>query len=64
MHIDIVSAEGQILTGNATMILAPACQGTIGIALRCAPLLAMRRRDAMTASRPERTTNDQSSPCQ
>ena len=39
IHIDIVSAEGEIYTGEATMVFAPAVGGEIGIAPRHAPLL-------------------------
>ena len=39
IHIDIVSAEGEVHTGEATMVFAPASGGEIGIAPRHAPLL-------------------------
>jgi F-type H+-transporting ATPase subunit epsilon len=39
LHVDIVSAEGQIHTGEATMVFAPAEMGEVGIAPRHAPLL-------------------------
>ncbi len=39
IHIDIVSAEGEVYTGEATMVFAPAIGGEIGIAPRHAPLL-------------------------
>ena len=39
IHVDIVSAEGQIFAGEATMVFAPASGGEIGIAPRHAPLL-------------------------
>ena len=39
IHVDIVSAEGEIFTGEATMVFAPAAGGEIGIAPRHAPLL-------------------------
>ncbi len=39
IHVDIVSAEGAIFTGDATMVFAPAKAGEIGIAPRHAPLL-------------------------
>ena len=41
IHVDIVSAEGEIFSGAATMVFAPASQGEIGIAPRHAPLLTM-----------------------
>jgi F-type H+-transporting ATPase subunit epsilon len=39
IHVDIVSAEGEIFAGEATMVFAPASQGEVGIAPRHAPLL-------------------------
>jgi F-type H+-transporting ATPase subunit epsilon len=39
IHVDIVSAEGEIFSGEATMVFAPAVMGEIGIAPRHAPLL-------------------------
>jgi len=39
IHVDIVSAEGQIHTGEAKMVFAPAEMGELGVAPRHAPLL-------------------------
>lgn len=39
IHVDIVSAEGEIHSGNAAMVFAPAKMGEVGIAPRHAPLL-------------------------
>ena len=39
IQVDIVSAEGEIHSGEATMIFVPAKMGEIGIAPRHAPLL-------------------------
>ena len=39
IQVDIVSAEGEIHTGEAAMVFAPASMGEIGIAPRHAPLL-------------------------
>jgi len=39
IHVDIVSAEGQIHTGEAKMVFAPAEMGEVGISPRHAPLL-------------------------
>ena len=39
IHVDIVSAEGAIFSGEAAMVFAPAKMGEIGIAPRHAPLL-------------------------
>ena len=39
IHVDIVSAEGEIYSGTANMVYAPARMGEVGIAPRHAPLL-------------------------
>lgn len=39
IHVDIVSAEGEIHSGKAAMVYAPARMGEVGIAPRHAPLL-------------------------
>jgi F-type H+-transporting ATPase subunit epsilon len=39
IHVDIVSAEGEIFAGEARMVFVPASGGEIGIAPRHAPLL-------------------------
>lgn len=39
IHVDIVSAEGEIFSGEARMVYAPARMGEVGIAPRHAPLL-------------------------
>ena len=39
IHVDIVSAEGEIYSGEALMVFAPGSQGELGIAPRHAPLL-------------------------
>ena len=39
IHVDIVSAEGEIHSGDANMVYAPARMGEVGIAPRHAPLL-------------------------
>jgi F-type H+-transporting ATPase subunit epsilon len=43
IHVDIVSAEGEIYSGEAAMVFAPAAMGDIGIAPRHAPLLTTLR---------------------
>jgi F-type H+-transporting ATPase subunit epsilon len=43
IHVDIVSAEGQIFSGEATMVFAPGSQGDLGIYPRHAPLLTTLR---------------------
>ena len=39
IHVDIVSAEGQLFSGEATWVYVPGSQGELGIAPRHAPLL-------------------------
>jgi F-type H+-transporting ATPase subunit epsilon len=39
IHVDIVSAEREIFSGEADMVFAPAAMGELGIAPRHAPLL-------------------------
>ena len=43
IHVDIVSAEGEIYSGEAGMVFAPAKLGDVGIAPRHAPLLTELR---------------------
>lgn len=43
IHVDIVSAEGAIFSGEADFVIAPASQGDVGIAPRHAPLLTELR---------------------
>ena len=39
IHVDIVSAEGEIHTGQAEMVYAPAVMGEVGIAPRHTPMV-------------------------
>ena len=39
LEVDIVSAEGEIYSGEAAMVFAPASMGEVGIAPRHAPLM-------------------------
>ena len=39
IKVDIVSAEGEIHSGEASMVFAPASEGEVGIAPRHAPML-------------------------
>jgi F-type H+-transporting ATPase subunit epsilon len=41
IHVDIVSAEGELFSGPATAVFAAASQGDIGIYPRHAPLLTL-----------------------
>lgn len=47
IHVDIVSAEGQIHQGKASMVFAPAEMGEVGIAPRHAPLLTRLKAGAV-----------------
>ena len=40
ISVDIVSAEGEIYSGEASMVFAPAKMGEVGIAPRHAPMLS------------------------
>lgn len=53
IQVDIVSAEGEIFSGPATMVFAPASQGEIGIAPRHAPLLSMLKAGEVRVKTPE-----------
>ena len=39
VHVDIVSAEGHLFSGQGEMVYAPAVMGEIGVAARHAPLV-------------------------
>ena len=43
IHVDIVSAEGEIFSGEASMVFVPGALGDLGIAPRHAPLLTTLR---------------------
>jgi F-type H+-transporting ATPase subunit epsilon len=43
IHVDIVSAEGEMFSGEASMVFAPGALGDLGIAPRHAPLLTTLR---------------------
>jgi F-type H+-transporting ATPase subunit epsilon len=43
IHVDIVSAEGEIFAGEATQVFLPGSQGELGIYPRHAPLLTTLR---------------------
>lgn len=53
LHVDIVSAEGEIYSGEAGMIFAPAQMGEIGIAPRHAPLLTSLRAGEVRVQAPD-----------
>ena len=41
IHVDIVSAEGEIFSGPAKMVFLPAAEGEVGIAPQHAPMLSL-----------------------
>ena len=47
LQVDIVSAEGEIYSGTAAMVFAPAALGEVGIAPRHAPLLTQLKPGAV-----------------
>jgi F-type H+-transporting ATPase subunit epsilon len=53
MHVDIVSVEGEIFSGEASMVFAPAIMGDVGIAPRHAPLLTNLRPGDLRVQTPE-----------
>ena len=53
IHVDIVSAEGAIYSGEAEMVFAPGALGEIGIAPRHAPLLTHLRPGEVRVQPPE-----------
>ena len=55
IQVDIVSAEGEIHSGEAIMVFAPAKMGEIGIAPRHAPLLTALKPGEVRVQDPEGT---------
>ena len=53
IHVDIVSAEGEIYSGEAKMVYAPARMGEVGIAPRHAPLLTALKPGEVRIEDPE-----------
>jgi F-type H+-transporting ATPase subunit epsilon len=53
IKVDIVSAEGEIHSGEATMVFAPAKMGEVGIAPRHAPLLTVLKPGEVRVQTPE-----------
>ena len=53
IHVDIVSAEGEIYSGDAAMVFAPAHMGELGIAPRHAPLLTALKPGEVRVEDPE-----------
>jgi len=53
LHVDIVSAEGQIHHGPAAMVFVPAEMGEVGIAPRHTPLLTRMKPGEVRVKTPE-----------
>jgi F-type H+-transporting ATPase subunit epsilon len=53
LHVDIVSAEGNIHSGDAQMVFAPAEMGEVGIAPRHAPLLTLLKPGEVRVQTPD-----------
>jgi F-type H+-transporting ATPase subunit epsilon len=53
IKVDIVSAEGEIYSGEASMVFAPAKMGEVGIAPRHAPLLTALKPGEVRVEIPE-----------
>jgi F-type H+-transporting ATPase subunit epsilon len=53
IHVDIVSAEGEIFSGEAAMLFAPASEGDLGIAPRHAPLLTLLKPGEVRVQTPD-----------
>src|ERR1700688_2441766 len=53
IHVDIVSAEGEIFAGEARMVFLPASEGEIGVTPRHAPLLTLLKPGEVRVQLPE-----------
>ncbi len=53
MHVDIVSAETELFSGRAEMVLAPAAQGEVGILPGHAPLVSRLRPGTVEVRKPD-----------
>jgi F-type H+-transporting ATPase subunit epsilon len=53
IHVDIVSAEGELFSGDAHMVFASASEGDIGIAPRHAPLLTLLKPGEVRVQTPD-----------
>jgi F-type H+-transporting ATPase subunit epsilon len=53
IHVDIVSAEGELFSGEALMLFASAQEGDIGIAPRHAPLLTLLKPGEVRVQTPD-----------
>ena len=55
IHVDIVSAEGEIFSGDVTMLFAAGADGDLGIAPRHAPLLTLLKPGEVRVQTPDGT---------
>jgi F-type H+-transporting ATPase subunit epsilon len=53
IHVDIVSAEGEIFSGDARMVFAPGSQGELGITPRHTPLLTLLKPGEVRVQTPD-----------
>jgi F-type H+-transporting ATPase subunit epsilon len=53
VHVDIVSAEGEIFSGAASMVFVPGSQGELGIAPKHAPLLTLIKAGEVRVQTPD-----------
>src|SRR6187551_608394 len=53
IHVDIVSAEGEIFSGAASMVFAPGADGELGVAPRHAPLLTLLKAGEVRVQTPD-----------
>ena len=53
IHVDIVSAEGEIFSGTALMVFAPGSQGELGVAPKHAPLLTLLKAGEVRVQTPD-----------
>src|SRR6201988_340622 len=53
IHVDIVSAEGELFSGEATMVFATGLEGDLGIAPRHAPLLTLLKPGEVRVQTPD-----------
>jgi F-type H+-transporting ATPase subunit epsilon len=53
IHVDIVSPEGELFSGDATEVIASASQGEVGILPRHAPLLTLLKPGEVRVKTPD-----------
>ena len=53
IHVDIVSAEGELFSGDAAVVFAPAKEGDLGVYPRHAPLLTLLKPGEVRVQTPD-----------